>query len=151
MMSKFRKAELQDHFAFKTLRSVWHQPIRDDESQRIYRVQGKKATSNEFYVAQAFDDLGYEFTFQLAIAGGKGQAFGIVLDFFVKTVPRNTPVWVHGEHWHMGARRAKDIRQQSLVEQEMGGVGALNPPVEIWGNDSGNKEDAVKAVRREMR
>jgi hypothetical protein len=77
------------------------------------------------------------------------MAFGVVLDFLVKTVPLPTPLWVHGEHWHQGNQRAEDLKQQQLVAEYLGGF--VNPPAEIWGSESSDKQQAIQAVRRVLR
>ena len=122
-------------------------------STRIYSgtdAQGttKKATSNEFYVAAALKSVGLEFQFQLSISGGRQMSGGIVLDFLVLTTPLPTPVWVHGEHWHQGNRRANDIKAMQTVETVM--AGQSNPGVEIWGSESSDAELAMNAVRRKI-
>jgi hypothetical protein len=148
-----RKSKIQSHFQFKGLRTLYHQPVRSDETSRIYTVTDmkgntKKATSNEFFVAQALTEQKLEFEFQMSIAGGRGMAFGIVLDFLVMTMPQPTPVWVHGEHWHQGAKRAKDLADMQRVEAY--GQGAYAKGVEIWGNESSTIELARLAVRMKI-
>lgn len=139
------KSTLQRHFYFAGLTNDYLVPWQEDDGDRVFVVQDKKATSNEYYVAKALDRAGFEYDFQLALAGGK-VAFGMVLDFLVHTVPLPTPIWVHGEHWHMGDRRAKDLRQMALVAEMMGTQ--VNTPVEIWGTESNTEEQAYQAVRR---
>jgi hypothetical protein len=147
---RLRKSQLQNHFMFKKLVSPFMTPPQEDDADRTVYVtdsNGKtsKASKNEYYVAKALLKLGLQFQFQVTIAGGRQQAFGIVLDFLVMTVPMPTPLWVHGEHWHSGARRAKDLRQQDKVREEM--QGAVNEPKEIWGSESDTEERAFVAVR----
>lgn len=137
--------QLQRHFYFNGLTSNLMTPARDDDADRNYEVQGKRATSNEYYVALALEELNIEYDFQLSFAGGK-VAFGLVLDFMASTNPLPTPIWVHGEHWHMGDRKEKDLRQQQIVEELMGGM--VNPAVVIWGQESNSREMALKTVRR---
>lgn len=141
------KAKLQNHFYISGLVSNLITPAQEDDLLRDFVVADKKATSNEYYVAEALTELGFQYEFQMSFAGGK-VAFGMVLDFLVYTVPLPTPVWVHGEHWHMGDRRAKDIRQMQLVEEMMGGQ--INIPVEIWGSESEDKASAMRTVRSKL-
>lgn len=143
------KSRLQDHFAFKQMRSIFFQPPSEDMTERKYTVKDMKATENEYNVAWALDTIGLEYEFQMTVGGAKGQLGVVILDFLVYTVPLPTPLWVHGEHWHMGDRRAKDIRQQSIVEEALGGGSAI--PVEIWGGESDTKERALYYTRRALR
>jgi hypothetical protein len=139
------KSGLQRHFYIAGLTQDYFQPEQEDDAGRVFRVQDKKASSNEYYVAKALERVGLDFQFQLSIAGGK-VAFGMVLDFLVYTVPLPTPVWVHGEHWHMGDRRAKDLRQMAMLSELMGTQVAT--PIEIWGTESNTENDAYLTVRR---
>jgi hypothetical protein len=61
------------------------------------------------------------------------MAFGLVLDFLLMTVPFPTPLWVHGDYWHTGPRRAKDIRQMQIVDDYM--KGQVNPGIEVNGKN----------------
>jgi hypothetical protein len=129
------------------------EPQEDDDVRTYYvtdsRGRKSKASSNEYWVAEALRELNLEFQFQLSIAGGRSLAFGIVLDFLVDTAPLPTPVWVHGEHWHTGERRAKDLRQQDIVKEYM--QDSILEPVELWGSETDTKDEALAAVRRELR
>ena len=127
-------------------------PQEDDTSRTVFVTDsyGKtsKASTNEFNVAAALKTLKFSFRFQVSIAGGKGRAFGLVLDFLVETVPRPTPLWVHGEHWHTGEKRMKDLRQQDTVREYL--QGEVNPAVEIWGTESKTEEDALLYTRMRL-
>lgn len=145
-----KEAKLQSHFKFGSLSTVYHKPPRADDSLRRYYVEDsrevtQKATSNEYWVSQALDELKVEYIFQMSIDGGRQMAFGLVLDFLLLTDPLPTPLWVHGDHWHTGSRKAKDIRQQQIVDDYM--HGQIAPAIEIWGGESSSKEMAVIAIR----
>lgn len=149
-MAELRKSKIQSHFQFKGLRSLYHQPVQADDTKRTYYVTDvegntKKATSNEYFVSKAFDENDLDYIFQMSIAGGRGMAFGMVLDFLVYTTPLPTPVWVHGAYWHGGAQREKDIRSMEVVQSY--GQGAYAQGVEIWGDESDTLEKARLAVR----
>lgn len=138
---------------FKGLSTMYNQPPRKDDAERIYYVTDstgatKKATSNEKYVADALDKFGFEYTFQMGVGGGKAVSGGIVLDFLVETVPQPTPIWVHGEYWHTGPKKAADVRAMQMVEDF--GKGAYRLGVEIWGHESNSPEAAEIAVRRKI-
>jgi hypothetical protein len=151
---RLRRSTVQDHFQYRKLVSAMMAPPQEDDTMREFYVEdsrGKvlKASSNEYYVALALKQLGLQFQFQLSVAGGRSLAFGIVLDFLVETAPLPTPVWVHGEYWHMGDRRAKDLRQQDIVREYM--KGSILEPVELWGAETSTEERALAAVRRALR
>lgn len=103
----------------------------DQLAAREYTIQEKAASLYEYNVSLALDSLGFDYIFQVNIFGGRMELGGIVLDFLVDTVPLPTPLWVHGEYWHTGAAREKDLYQQAQIEDQMGNQ--LMPAIEIWG------------------
>ena len=130
---------------------MWHQAPTKDEVSKIYTVidrhnNKKKATSNEYFVAQALDELGFEYEFQMSVMGGKRISGGHVLDFLVMTRPNPTPVWVHGEHWHTGKDAEDDNDAMQAVEEF--GRGSYNKQVVIWGSESSSYQMALSTVRR---
>lgn len=150
-MPELRKSKIQSWFQFKGLRTMYHQPVQADDTARVFTVvdrhnNKKKATSNEFYVAAALDELGLEFEFQISVFGGRRISGGFVLDFLVMTRPNPTPVWVHGEHWHTGEQSEQDAAAIAAVEQF--GQGGFNPSVVIWGSESSSQQLAYNTVRR---
>lgn len=150
---RLRQSTIQDHFQYQKLRSSFYLAPQEDDDTRYYHVtdsEGRtfKASRNEYNVAQALDNFGLDFQFQLSIAGGRSLAFGIVLDFLVQTAPLPTPVWVHGEYWHTGERRQRDLEQMDAVKQYM--AGSILEPVEIWGMESETVEAATATVRRKL-
>lgn len=150
---RLRQSTIQDHFQYRRLRSTYFFAPQEDDNQRVFYVEDMRgrvarATKNEYNVAQALEAFDLEFTFQLSIAGGRSLAFGIVLDFLVETAPLPTPVWVHGEYWHTGDRRKRDLEQQEVVKQYM--EGGILEPVEIWGMESETVELAKRAVREKL-
>ena len=152
-MARLRQATIQDHFQYRKMYTGYLAKPPEDRSNLTYYVTDRrgrttKASSNEYYVSLALDKLGLEYAFQMSVAGGKTLSFGIVVDFLVETVPLPTPVWVHGEYWHTGAEREKDLRQQDIVREYM--QGSILEPVEIWGHESDTKEMAFSSVRRKL-
>jgi len=117
----------------------------EDTATRTYEVQGKKATSYEYNVALGLEQLGYEYTFQVNIFGGRMELGGIVLDFLVDTPPLLTPLWVNEEYFHSGADMEKDLLQQAQVEAEMGDQ--LNPAIVLWGWQTETPENALMWLR----
>jgi hypothetical protein len=142
------QSTIQDHFYVKGLQSNYLSVPQQDDEDRVHLVKGLKATKNEYNVALALDKLKFEYTFQMSV-GSRGQAGTVILDFMVQTDPMPTPVWVHGEHWHMGDRRAKDLRNMATVDDFMQGAAA--EPVELWGDETETVALALNAVRRELR
>ena len=112
---------------------------------QTYTVQGKSASLNEYNVALGLEALGYEYTFQVNLFGGRMELGGVVLDFLVDTVPLPTPLWVHGEYWHTGEAREKDLLQQAMVEDEMGHQ--LMPAIELWSWQTMTPETALMWLR----
>ena len=153
-MAKLRQAKIQSHFQFKGLVSSFLPIPQEDDDARVLFVtdsDGKtsKASSGEYNVALALRTLNLDFHFQVSIAGGRGRAFGLVLDFLVETVPMPTPLWVHGEYYHSGDRREKDLRQQDTVREYM--QGAINEPAEIWFSQCDTEQKALLSIRRALR
>lgn len=109
-----------------------------------YEVQNQKASLNEYNVAAALSWLGLDFVFQWDFDGGRLVSGGQVIDFVVKTVPKWTPLWVHGDYWHSGQRTIKD----QLNEQKVNASGKWMPGVVIYGSESQTIEDAKSAARR---
>lgn len=118
----------------------------EDVTERAYEVQGKKATMNEYNVSLALDALGYEYYFQVNLFGGRMELGGIVLDFLVLTNPLPTPLWVHGDYWHTGEAREKDLLQQSQIEAEYGD--RLMPAIELWLDQTATPELALMWLKR---
>lgn len=150
---RLRQSTIQDHFVYRKLRTMYFFTPQKDDNQRVYLVRDKRgkesqATLNEYNVALALEELGFTFIFQLSVAGGRSLAFGIVLDFLVDTAPLPTPLWVHGEYWHKGDQRKRDLEQQEVVKNYM--QGSILEPIEIWGDESESKSAAVQALRRKL-
>jgi hypothetical protein len=141
------KSTIQDHFYFGGLTSNMFPAPQDDDEDRVLLVKGLKATKNEYNVAMALDKLQLDYTFQLVV-GTRGQTGTTILDFLVQTVPQPTPLWVHGEHWHMGDRRARDLRNMATVDQYLGGEAGMG--VELWGDETETETLALNAVRRNL-
>ena len=78
-----------------------------------YRVQGRSASSNEFFFATALEKLDIPFMFQFELFGMGGAAGAIYVDFLVWT-PLAIPCEIVGEYWH--ANQDERFRH-SMVEQ----------------------------------
>jgi hypothetical protein len=109
----------------------------------------KQATSYEFYVAKALDTVGIRYIFQYQFFGGRALRGGMVVDFLALTSPLSTPIWVHGEYWHLGRQTTIDKYQLAVLYQFQAGL--LAQAVVLWGADVKTPEAALAAVRRELR
>lgn len=123
--------------------------VSEEDTPQEYLVEGKKATSYEWNVAQALDTVGLEYIFQMSYFGGRQLRGGIVLDFLVFTAPLATPLWVHGEYWHMGKQRTIDEMQRATMFLFMAGEATMGQV--IWGEECKTPEDALVAVKRLFR
>ena len=109
-------------------------------------IQGVQPDSiNEINVANALSKLGFTYEFQkvLGLAGVRGSQ---VIDFLVYTVPKPTPLFVHGRYWHTGARATED--QLKMAELESQTHRFWDTPVIIWEEDCETIDDAVTALRK---
>ena len=108
-------------------------------------IQGRSIGSqNEYNVAAALDslDMPYEYQYILGIAGVRGSQ---VIDFLVYTVPKPTPLFVHGEYWHKGKKAIEDELKLTEIAAMKRHLWA--DAVIIWGEECETVEDARNAVR----
>jgi hypothetical protein len=118
-----------------------------EHSEDLY-VQEKPVDSiNEYYVAMALDELGFEYQYQkyVGIPGVRGL---IIIDFLVYTIPKPTPLFVHGTYWHTGKKKAESEFQIAALNQRMRGTWA--EAVIIWENECESVEDAKNALRDKL-
>lgn len=105
-----------------------------------YLVKGIVVDSiNEANVAMALDRLefGYEYQYDFGIQGVAGSQ---VIDFLVETLPRPTPLFVHGEYWHTGSYAINETMKMEQIKSTMRGTWA--DPVVIWGEQCETVDDA---------
>lgn len=111
-------------------------------------IQGEPVDSiNEWNVALALDKLNLEYDFQY-YWGGTGVRGSQIIDFLVYTIPRPTPVFVHGEHWHTGLRGKQEDFKMADINSKMRGV--WMEAVVIWGEESETEERALEVVRERL-
>jgi len=113
-----------------------------------YYVQDRKASLYEYNFAWALDKRGLDYAFQFDILGGRLLKGGMVIDFLVFTVPLSTPVWIHGEYWHMGKQAMIDKYQKAILDYVM--AGEVRPAKIYWGVDVATKDLALAKVRRDF-
>ena len=111
-------------------------------------IQGHVADSlDEVNVAIALDrlDLGYIYQYQFGIFGVRGSQ---TIDFLVYTVPKPTPLFVHGRYWHTGKKAVEaDLKMSELMTNKRN---HWAEPVIIWDDECETVEDAVTALRKEF-
>lgn len=110
-----------------------------------YVVQNQNATKNEWCVAQAFERLKIPYIFQFAPWGTYGVRGQYVVDFLIQD-PEWQPVEIFGEYWHTGQLGAEDKLRMAVIAQYFS-----KDVIILWGRDTETVEDAVQAVRKEIR
>ena len=85
-------------------------------AEQGYEVQGRDASSNEYFFALALEKLEIPFIFQFELYPAGGAAGGIFVDFLV-WIPYAIPCEIVGEFWH--ANQDERFRH-ALVEQHFG-------------------------------
>lgn len=95
-------------------------------------LQGKKATAPEWRVGMALNRRGIKYDFQKPLLGGRVSG-GVVLDFFIYTVPLPTPLNVNGDYWHRLAKSYSDNLKESRTNEALGH--AANLMVVVWESD----------------
>lgn len=111
-------------------------------------IQGHTPDSiNEVNVAQALDELDFDYVFQYQI-GLPGVRGSQVIDFLVYTVPKPTPVFVQGRYWHGTRQQAED--QLKFAEIQSQTHGNWFDPVIIWDDESETVDDAKSVLRKEL-
>ena len=114
-----------------------------------YEVHERKASEYEYFVALALEKLDIEYKFQINLLGGRKIKGGFIVDFLALTVPKPTPIWVHGEYWHRGKAREKDLLHLVLLDAMF--RGKFNPAIILWGEDLQTEEQAYVAVKKELK
>lgn len=105
-----------------------------------YIVKGIVVDSiNEANVAMALDrmELEYEYQYNFGIRGVAGSQ---IIDFLVETMPRPTPLFVHGEYWHTGSFAINEAIKMEQLKSVTRGTWA--DPKIIWGDESNTVDEA---------
>jgi len=121
--------------------------IIDAEKAGGYTVQGAKASVLEYRVALAAERLKIPFLFQYEMFGGSTRRGGVILDFLFLIAPLSIPGEVMGGYWHRSAHTSEDKLKEALVRQQ----GNFGEMVYWWEGELQTKEDAYRAVKRELR
>ncbi len=111
-------------------------------------VHGIKVDSiNEKNVAVALDKLGYEYAYQKYLGAGGIRGTSII-DFLVYTVPKPTPLFVHGAYWHGGQFAFTSRLQEQFINAKMRGTWAM--AVIIWEYECETEEMAFQALQSKL-
>jgi len=107
-------------------------------------VQGKLTDSKEeYWFAKALDQLKLDYLYQVPLGGGRTISGGIVLDFYVYTVPKPTPVLIQGTRWHTNSFGRQDYFK---IRQINKWLPFANKPVEVWDTQLLDESMAMRKV-----
>jgi len=99
---------------------------------------------NEANVAVALDRLNFDYEYQYDF-GIKGVAGSQIIDFLVETLPRPTPLFVHGGYWHTGTFAIDEtIKMEQLKSVTKG---AWADPKVIWEDQCETPDDAYASLQ----
>lgn len=125
-------------------------PVRElrnkDYRRSLEKIQGSNPDSQtEVNVAQALDILGYEYVFQYWL-GGASMRGSKEIDFLILTVPKPTPLLVHGEYWHTGLMAVEDELKEAEINSQMRGL--WNKVEIIWDYEAETVEEAQSRLQQ---
>jgi len=109
-------------------------------------IQGHKiGSTNELNVSIALDrlSLNYEYQYHFGLLGTRGSQ---IIDFLVYTVPKPTPLFVHGKYWHTGRKGIEDQLKLSNISATK--HNQWYDPLIIWEKDCETVEDAYINLRK---
>lgn len=111
-------------------------------------INGIKVDSvNEYNVATALTNLGFEFAYQYYF-GQRSIRGSQIIDFLVYTTPKPTPLFVHGEYWHSGRYGIEEVLKEADIRQKT--RGGWSPTVIIWEHECETVESATKAIHEKL-
>lgn len=115
-------------------------------------VQGMMPDSKEeYWVALALYRLNLDFEFQYQLFGGRKYKGGQVIDFWVKTVPLPTPIFVQGWYFHYSTAQKTAQTRLNLMYLKARLLGKANEPVEILDTEIPTPEDAYIVTKRKLK
>ena len=110
-------------------------------------IQGIQAGSSiEWNVAIALGMLGWQFDYQVPIAGGRNVRGGQVIDFIVHTVPAWTVMAVNGTYWHRNPQMDEYKLEVAVSTLRRYGYNINNTPIVVWENSSLTVEAAYQYI-----
>lgn len=111
-------------------------------------VHGIQVDSREEYnVAKALDEMGLEYAYQKYL-GASEERGTFIIDFLVYTVPKPTPLLVHGEYWHTGKYAAETALKEAMINARMRGT--WRDIVVIWESECQSVDDAMVALQKKL-
>lgn len=114
-------------------------------------VQGQMPDSKEeYWCALALYRLKLDFVFQKKVMGGRSGRGGQVVDFWVYTVPKPTPVYIQGDYWHYANGRGYQSKLNIAKLKSYYGTSIMEP-VEILTSTTPTPDAMYQVVRRELR
>lgn len=113
-------------------------------NQKEVTVHGKPVDSiNEYYVSLALDALNLDYNFQYFV-GAINIRGSQSIDFLVKTAPKPTPLFIHGEYWHAAWNSEEESFKMAEINRISRGTWA--DVIIIWEHECETEEDARKIV-----
>ena len=124
--------------------------IPKDPFPQIRPIQGIMPDSKEeFWVMLALERLKLDYIFQYPVMGGRSSG-GQVVDFWVYTVPKPTPILVQGIYWHYTApKRYNSLLAIAKLEDYF--RGKINEVIEVFDTEMPTPDLAYQVVRRKLR
>lgn len=123
-----------------------HEPFPE-----VKPVQGIMPDSKEeYWVALALYRLKIDFVFQYKLFGGRKYKGGQVIDFWVKTVPLPTPIFVQGWYFHYATAEKEAQSRLNLMYLEGRLRGIALKPVEIIDIEIPTPEEAYIVTKRKL-
>ena len=114
-------------------------------TQQMGLIYGKQPGSTwEWMVAVGLWSLGWSFTYQVWVMGGRLLKGGQVIDFLVHTVPQSTPLYVYGDYWHGGPKKDADLLDRELLFSYMGG--SVRKPQVLVGEQLVDQETTTNSL-----
>lgn len=114
-------------------------------------VQGQMPDSKEeYWCALALYRLKLDFVFQKKVMGGRSGRGGQVVDFWVYTVPKPTPIYIQGDYWHYAAGRGYNS-QLAIAKLKSYYGASIMEPVEILTSTTPTPDAMYQVVKKVTR
>ncbi len=107
-------------------------------------------SKEEYWCALALYRLKLDFEFQKHVMGGRSGRGGQVIDFWVYTVPKPTPVYIQGDYWHYANGRGYQSQLNIAKLKSYYGTSIMEP-VEILTSMTPTPDAMYSVVKRLLR